>query len=512
MDELSLNGLVTFESRIDDAVVSALQGQDLSGFEIWKWLGSVDGAQARLTEARLYPTLYRLEAEGLLHSDWYDGERTRRKYRLTANASDRADDRRSSTQASRVGDPGTADPASRRAVSPDPDAGSWFVPAKEVAALPPPVAASLATDRGSPTAIVPASTGGEPGSPGRDVISGYADDLGARLDLPRVELNRVRQEIADHLRDSAQTLEQQGYASGAAAAEALRRLGSAADLARSVEQAQQTPGRQVRGLRRGVLEIVGEMAVWLALSIAPFALSLGVGDIAIGLGRIVGLHLFVLHSAEWTTNQVAVMLCIGAFASGRISLGRLARITRHSEDTLRKRWAIGGAVALLAIVLVVPAYQDGPTVVTLLAVPIAFVAGTLRPQQLHEGAYSIRAVAGAALLVTVVTLLPFSRIFEYDPNATPGTPLVGGGTSAVLSVDQNAVGAYTYGVFGAGVTGSVTVELWPASTSGLFVAPDPSVNKATISVERSGSVDLAKLPPYGQWWVTNRNRLLAASF
>jgi hypothetical protein len=47
MDELRWDGLVTFESRIDDAIVGALQGQDLSGFEIRRWLGSKEGASGR---------------------------------------------------------------------------------------------------------------------------------------------------------------------------------------------------------------------------------------------------------------------------------------------------------------------------------------------------------------------------------------------------------------------------------------------------------------------------------
>jgi hypothetical protein len=499
MDELRWDGLVTFESRIDNAILGALRGQDLSGFEIWRWLGAKEGGAGPLTEALLYPTLYHLEADGLLQSEWHEGEHARRKYRLTGNASaptSRGDQRT----------PGAANQADRRAVSPDPEAGSWFVPPREVA--PVAVAAPVAAAAAAPASPVAPPTGAESSSvkrqadrPGWAALAAYADDLGARLDLPRAERNRVCHEIADHLRDSAHALERQRYDSEAAAKEALGRLGPSRDLAHSIEQAQQTPNRFRRGIRRGVLDIVGEMLLWLVLSVVPFALAPGLVDIVMGLGRVAGLHLVVLRSAEWTTSQAALMLCVGAFAAGRISLGRLARISRHNEATFRKRWAFGGAAVLLAIVLVVPGYDDALTVATLLAVPVAFVAGTFRPQQFREGAYSVRALAAAALLVIAITLLPFVRLFDYDPNGTPGTPLAQGGATVVLSVDQNANGTYTYGVAQPARTGTVTVELWQASTDGPFVVVDRSATGATLSISPGSGVDLAKLPPYRQWWV-----------
>ena len=480
MDELRWDGLVTFESRIDDAIVGALQGQDLSGFEIWRWLGSKEGASGQLTEALLYPTLYHLEAEGLLQSAWHEGEWTKRKYRLTATASgqtSRGDQRMPA-----------AAPADRRAVSPDPEAGAWFMPPRE----PPPVASPAAAE---------SSARHRPDAPGWAALAAYAEDLAARLDLPRAEQNRVRLEIADHLRDSAHSLERQGHDPEAATTEALRRLGPSTALAAAIEQAEQTPSRFKRGIRRGVLEIIGEMVFWLALSIVPFALALGLVDIVTGLGRVAGLHLVVLKTAEWTTSQAAVMACAGAFAAGRISLGRLARISRHNEATFQKRWALGGGAVLLAIVLVVPGYLDALTVATLLGVPVAFVAGSLRPQQFRESAYSARGVAAAALLVLVVTFLPAVRLFDFDPNGTPGTPLAQGGATVVLTVDPHPDGTFTYGLPGQTGTGSVTVELWPATTDWPFIVVDRSTTAAVTSVQPGSGVDLAALPPYRQWWV-----------
>ena len=102
MNESGRGGPVIADETIDRAIIEALRGQELSGFEIWRWLGSAQGIPSRLTEAHLYPTLYRLEAEGLLQSDWHAGERTRRKYRPTARALERADEPDWSPAGSRV--------------------------------------------------------------------------------------------------------------------------------------------------------------------------------------------------------------------------------------------------------------------------------------------------------------------------------------------------------------------------------------------------------------------------
>jgi hypothetical protein len=45
----------------------------------------------------------------------------------------------------------------------------------------------------------------------------------------------------------------------------------------------------------------------------------------------------------------------------------------------------------------------------------------------------------------------------------------------------------------------VPVELWPATKEGLFVVVDRYAIQPTVS--NVSRVDLAKLPPGGQWWV-----------
>ncbi|MGD0019163.1 MAG: helix-turn-helix transcriptional regulator [Candidatus Limnocylindrales bacterium] len=498
MDELSWTGLVTLESRIDRAIVGALRVQDLSGFEIWRWLGSEVGTAGLFTEPNLYPTLYRLEAEGLLQSDWHEGEQTRRKYRLTARALELAEERNWPALAFR-GDPtaaGAADRAGRRPASPDPEAGAWVMPPRKVTATTQLPAPSADRDwNRPPTTAEPMAGEGEADRPAWAVLGAFADDLGARLDLPRTERNRVRQEIADHLHDSARALEHDGYDSETAATEATNRLGKTPDLALLVELAQQSPERLKRGVRRGAIELLAEMALWLALSTAALVLAPGVTDIVTGLSRLAGVHVVVLRSAEWATNQVAAMLVVGAFAAGRMSLGRLTRISRHSDASLRRPWAFGGAAALLVVALLLPGYQDALTVATLLAVPVAFVAGTYRPQHVNEGAYSVRGVAATVLLVAAVTLLPCGRMFVYDPNATPGTPLAEGAAPVELTIYEFPVGTFSYST-GAG---TVDVEVWPASTEGPFIVVDRSATGPTLAAAHV--VDFSKLPPFRQWWI-----------
>jgi DNA-binding PadR family transcriptional regulator len=499
---------VTIESRIDRTVVGALRGQDLSGFEIWRWLGSEEGTAGLLTEADLYPTLYRLEAEGLLQSEWHEGERTRRHYRLTAHALELAAEHNWPALAFR-GDPttsGAADRADRRPASPDPEAGAWVMPPTRAASSTTPPAESRAeprADRNDERRTLTTAEEGparaEPDRPGRAALAAYADDLGADLDLPRIEVNRVRQEITDHLHDSALALEKRGYDSEAAATEAMRRLGSPRDLATRIEVAEQSPARLKRGIRRGVFELVAEFVLWLALSAVALTLAPGIVDIVIGLARLAGLHIVVLRTAEWGTNQIAVMLCVGAFAAGRLSFGHLVRISRHGDAPLRRSWAFGGAAALLAVALLLPGYQDGLTVATLLAVPVAFVAGTYRPQHQYEGSYSLRGVGLAALLVLAVTLLPFGRLFVYDPNATPGAPLAQGRASIDLTVGEYPDGTFGYTVPDPPETGFTAVELWPASTDGLFLVVDRSATEPAAIYHQA--IDFAKLPPYRQWWI-----------
>ncbi|HEY1168505.1 MAG TPA: hypothetical protein VGE81_05955 [Candidatus Limnocylindrales bacterium] len=301
-----------------------------------------------------------------------------------------------------------------------------------------------------PRSAQPALAPSDGGDVGSAAIARYADELGAALDLPRVELDRVRQEIADHLADSVSALVLGGLEVEAATREAMNHLDGVQDMATRIERAEQTPDRRHRALRRAVIELVGEIALWLALSLAVLTVTPGISDVFAALSHLAGLHLVVLRTAEWATNQVAIMLCVGAFAAGHLSMGHLARISRHRDATQRKLWALGGAAAVLAVALLLPGYQDPLVVATLLAAPIAFVAGTFRPKHVNESSYNWRGITAAVLVVAATTCRPAGRTFAYDPNATPGTPPTEGNAPGELTVVQRPDGTFAYPLGSAG--------------------------------------------------------------
>lgn len=524
-----MNNLAPSEAKIDRAIVGALRGQDLSGFEIWRRLSLAEQASGLLAEPDLYPTLYRLEADGLLQSDWHEGERTRRKYRLTAAGLKLAEENGRSTAGYR-GDAGTPSSAERTggtgATSPDPDSGSWFVPSRsDEAASEPAATEPLPAASPAPNAVVSQQERREPtddplrapsgtGGWGRAAVARYTEELGDALDLPRQGRNRVVQEIADHLDDTSRAIRLNGLDAATATTDAIGHLGSARDLAARVERAQQTPERMHRGIRGGMRTMAAEMLLWLFLSGVVIVLASSAADALLALGSLAGLHLVVLRPGPWVTSQIGIMLSIGAFSAGRISVGHLARISRHRVTTVRGRWAIGGAVVLLAVALLLPGYQDAIAVATLLVMPFAFVAGTLRPREQDQRAYSVRGVLAAVLLVVVVTLLPGGRSFEYDPSATPGAPGAPGAVSGSLTWAQLPDGTYTYLVPEPTSGDVVTVQVWPASPNGASVAVDGSAAAPAISVKPAApgsdtstlpagaqAVDFTKLPAHDIWWV-----------
>jgi len=181
-----------------------------------------------------------------------------------------------------------------------------------------------------------------------------------------------------------------------------------------------------------------------------------------------------------------------------MSLGHLARISRHRDEAFRTRWSLGGAAVQLVLVLLLPCHPDPLVVVTLLAMPLAFIAGTFHPTHVGEDLYSIRALVVAGLIMVVVVFMPAVRLFAYDPNGTPGSPFGAGDSFSYLVIEEQADGTFDYST-PAAPGDSASFELWPASTDGFYVVVDRSATAPALVVTKA--VDLAALPPSGQWWV-----------
>jgi PadR family transcriptional regulator, regulatory protein PadR len=73
------------KGNLDLLLLSVVRARPVHGYEIIVALKESSGGEFDMPEGTVYPSLHRLEGEGLLASEWDDrGARRRRVYRLTA--------------------------------------------------------------------------------------------------------------------------------------------------------------------------------------------------------------------------------------------------------------------------------------------------------------------------------------------------------------------------------------------------------------------------------------------
>ena len=74
------------QGTLDLLVLKALSWDAMHGYNILDWLRRATGAELHIEDAALYPALHRMEARGLIASEWGLSENNRRAkfYRLTA--------------------------------------------------------------------------------------------------------------------------------------------------------------------------------------------------------------------------------------------------------------------------------------------------------------------------------------------------------------------------------------------------------------------------------------------
>ena len=77
--------MIVMQGTLDMLVLKAVTWGPRHGYEILSWLRQATGDELRVEDAALYPALHRLEARGLIESDWGLSENNRRAkfYRLT---------------------------------------------------------------------------------------------------------------------------------------------------------------------------------------------------------------------------------------------------------------------------------------------------------------------------------------------------------------------------------------------------------------------------------------------
>ena len=74
------------QGTLDMLVLKALTWGPMHGYSVLAWLRDTTDGDLRIEDAALYPALHRMEARGLIESDWGLAENNRKAkyYRLTA--------------------------------------------------------------------------------------------------------------------------------------------------------------------------------------------------------------------------------------------------------------------------------------------------------------------------------------------------------------------------------------------------------------------------------------------
>ena len=74
----------SLKGHLDALVLATLRGEPAHGYAVIEELKRRSGGEFALPEGTVYPVLHRLEADGLLESEWSTASgRRRRVYRLT---------------------------------------------------------------------------------------------------------------------------------------------------------------------------------------------------------------------------------------------------------------------------------------------------------------------------------------------------------------------------------------------------------------------------------------------
>ncbi len=501
------------EPRIARAIVGALRERDRSGHEIWRWLGPVHGASTELTEANLYPTLYALEASGLIESHWREGETIRRAYRLAgggletalANAWGPIARRRSTADIGGEGGWNFDLPARGRSKdAPEASEPPEAAEEREAAEPPdPPRPAQVGESEPLATVRAPRTTVEEMAE---KQIEGYVEALSAALAIDDLHRRDVCIEIGDHLHDSMAEYRSLGNEIDDAAACAVEQLGAPDELAAAIGRAQFSRKRLESGLRWGsavaTLALLASFAILLCalFLVTPF-LFFAV-HVAIGLA---GVDAYLPNSTAVDEAQVLLPAAIAAFVAARRSITHVALRSRRAEPALRATWAAVGFVPLAVVALIVPISNDPVTIACTVAMPFCWVAGCLRPVRLSgdlvtpAGSIAVVAVLVAGLATPGLHLWAYHRD-ALPPAAPPALDLTGIRAVWTTKLDQPV---WTVAVSGIPPGWSLPrIEVWRTVRAGFSIGPDQAETAPVYVVDAGLTLDFRNVPEAGDsWWV-----------
>jgi DNA-binding PadR family transcriptional regulator len=488
------------DERVTRAIIGALRGQDRSGHELWKWLGPIHGAHEQLTEASLYPILYRLEAQHVVRGDWREVKPTRRAYRVAARGLELAAGRGwPVVPHRREQDPIlTSEEAAAIAWSAEPDVkGSAARRAAETRTTEPDAPEPDAGHAQSGTA-----------EEAEAILSDYVSEVDARLRLSWPYRNSVRIEIGDHLEDCAAELVDHGMDPAAAATEATVRLGPPGVLAEAASAAQLTRWRLLQGIRGASYLAVVAGGLGLAAGASVLLMAPLIARFLATVAAAAGIHIYVPETVQWRDQQTIAAVWVGAFIASRRSTSRLAIRSGRAEKDIRLAWAIAGAAPLALAALFWPIALDPLTVIGLVGIPAAFIVGAWRSQGPGDDSASRRGVAQAALLLGLFLFLPGFRAWVFDPATVPSNnPPPATSSTMEFSWHDHLEGTSTWHISVTGLDPAVwrdaRIEFWPTTRQGPIIGPDPRATHPATAISPGDGLDISRLPDSTpDWWVT----------
>ena len=445
------------DDRIVRAIIGALREHDRSGHEIWRWLGATHGDHgAELTEANLYPTLYRMEAQRLIQGEWQEGERIRRLYRVAARATKLAQARGWQPLA--------------RPLRPDP-------------------AADIADEPSPASPALPRS------------IAEYVDRLDAALELSEPSRTDVRIEIRDHLEDSTAEYGRAGIDPEAAANRAIGRLGQPEELGRAINRGQVSRRRLLQAM--GTAGVAALYGAGVGLAFAAFAVLIApvIAKVAVSLIAGSGLHLYLPYTDQYRPQQLGVAACVAAFLAARRSTPVIAEISHRSERSIVPLWTLAGALPLLVAALFAPIQMDAASTIAYLGLPVAFAVGTWRRQRPGDDLVSRPGIAQAAILLLVFLFLPGIRVWYFQPSSPAAQPATVVASDARLSIDLWG-GTVQGASIDAASWRDARIAFWPAVRRGLEVVPDGTAGSPSVEIQPGDALTLGALPDGpDDWWV-----------
>ncbi len=211
----------------------------------------------------------------------------------------------------------------------------------------------------------------------------YLERVGAGLRLPPDLEADVIEELRDHIADATDALVAAGTDRRTAEAEALDRLGRPEILAEQIRRAHQTDRRLLAAVAGGVVAAGGGAFRGFVFGMAAVSILAVTAMLAIRGLQTSGLIRADPAIAPGATSAaatvaVALALCLAAWCGSRELVAVVSRRSRRRAGDVRPWVAVVGGSAILALSLFgFRGTQTELSVVVVLLVPVAFVAGAL---------------------------------------------------------------------------------------------------------------------------------------